>query len=991
MVERAFEALHLFLTSSGPTGPKPILWVGAGASAAAGYPTLWQLEEQLRARLPGVDKTGFALIDAYLDAWSPADLENLLETQLGAPRKRASLHGSLARLAGAGVFAAVFTTNYDELIEDAIKAEGIHFILQILEQNFKLQARAEIQVLKLHGSRTDWASVILSEESYRRFQEEYRHLANQLDLNLRTRPILFLGCSMQDPRILDWLRALPAEERRGLFASRVLITERDWDRIPEADQKLLASANIKPVKVAGFGDIGDVLARLARKLAPLDPGELVFDLVPGESAWRTLGPTRESAPHEVPIPLGEPAFVADLVALREKACKPIVAGMPGADLAESALLAVARRLGERLTEVLFSDEARASVARRIHQNAERGRARLTIRVDGTGELGDRALALPWELILPERNAFPVAQGELDLVREAVTDGAPGLDAPTEPLSLAVSIAAPNGVGALRYEDEAFRLYQSLAPLGHRVAFTDLGDVDDLAQTAAAAHATAIHFSGHGLPGQLVFEDEFGLADAVKVGDVVKKLNVHLKQTSTSGRFPALFFLASCYGASGEPEGDDGNPGEGERHAREIEAALGKGPSTAATLHRSGFVQVLGYFGPISDALSTRAEEVLYSALGQGRTTLQAVAEARESLGKEIAIGDARARFPFAWTQLALYHRGPDLPLARTVREGPAPLPELFRRRMGEVQANGLPVLQHGFIGRRSLQHLVRRKVMKEGRRLLVLQGLGGLGKTALASHLVSRVFAKESADVLILPCGYLDPKAAEPAGALWQWAEEHGRIHGFAGWEAAAKVLRERDPPAAQGFEETVRRLRQARPRLVVYADNLETLQDGPQNEDAKALGDFLPAGLPCWEALERLSKEGLVLVSTRYRWRGLDPAALVPIEPMQPPDVWRMIETFEYLGRMPHRVQGRIAAMADGHPRTVEYLDRLVGEWLREKGEEPSDWWAEVVEPLLPRNAEAITADLLLDALWARLRILSKIIFQLCQYDVTASAVVWV
>jgi tetratricopeptide (TPR) repeat protein len=44
------------------------------------------------------------------------------------------------------------------------------------------------------------------------------------------------------------------------------------------------------------------------------------------------------------------------------------------------------------------------------------------------------------------------------------------------------------------------------------------------------------------------------------------------------------------------------------------------------------------------------------------------------------------------------------------------------------------------------------------------------------------------------------------------------------------------------------------------------------------------------------------------------------------------------------------------------------VGEWLKEKGEAPKDWWEEVIAPLLPRNAENITADLLLDALWGRL-----------------------
>ena len=64
MVEQAIGALKRFFARASSPNPKPILWVGAGASAAAGYPTLWQLEEKIRAELPGIDKTGFELIDA---------------------------------------------------------------------------------------------------------------------------------------------------------------------------------------------------------------------------------------------------------------------------------------------------------------------------------------------------------------------------------------------------------------------------------------------------------------------------------------------------------------------------------------------------------------------------------------------------------------------------------------------------------------------------------------------------------------------------------------------------------------------------------------------------------------------------------------------------------------------------------------------------------------------------------------------------------------
>jgi hypothetical protein len=64
----------------------PVLWIGAGASAAAGYPTLGQLEQLLRAQLPGVDKAGFALLDAFIAKYSEADLILELQQHIAQPR-----------------------------------------------------------------------------------------------------------------------------------------------------------------------------------------------------------------------------------------------------------------------------------------------------------------------------------------------------------------------------------------------------------------------------------------------------------------------------------------------------------------------------------------------------------------------------------------------------------------------------------------------------------------------------------------------------------------------------------------------------------------------------------------------------------------------------------------------------------------------------------------------------------------------------------------
>src|SRR4029077_16141061 len=111
------------------------------------------------------------------------------------------------------------------------------------------------------------------------------------------------------------------------------------------------------------------------------------------------------------------------------------------------------------------------------------------------------------------------------------------------------VAAPEGAVALAYEKEEVRLQNVLANLGHAVAFSDLGTLDDLVELADQHRATAILYSGHGLPGQLVFENRLGFADPIAVEEVVRRLRTVLLSPGRSGSFPGLFFLSSCEGAT----------------------------------------------------------------------------------------------------------------------------------------------------------------------------------------------------------------------------------------------------------------------------------------------------------------------------------------------------------------------------------------------------------------------------------------------------------
>src|SRR5207253_677121 len=115
-------------------------------------------------------------------------------------------------------------------------------------------------------------------------------------------------------------------------------------------------------------------------------------------------------------------------------------------------------------------------------------------------------------------------------------------------------------------------------------------------------------------GGLVFEDDEGAERLVPINELIARL-----RAGSDGRLPPFFYLASCHG--NEP-GQDG------------------AENSAAQLHRAGVAQVVGYFGPIHDRLSTRAETALYRAIAEGRTTAYAVRQARQALAESLAEDDA---------------------------------------------------------------------------------------------------------------------------------------------------------------------------------------------------------------------------------------------------------------------------------------------------------------------------------------------------------------
>ncbi len=262
-VAAPLESFKKFLKIFEETGPHPILWVGAGASAGAGVPTLAEIVKELKKSLStDVGSEPFVVIEAFVGEFAETALHVVLERLIAQPKRPTDLHSAIARLADAGTFPVLFTTNYDHLLEIVLHHEGVVHRVQILEAGYKLMNMDVVQVLKLHGDLVKWEEAVLTSASHKNFEENWPLLKKQLNQSLRTRPIVFVGCSMLDPRLLDWLQEIGADGRRGLLASRAIMPERSWGKVPPDVRDLLTSANIRPIVVPDYEAVTELFCGL---------------------------------------------------------------------------------------------------------------------------------------------------------------------------------------------------------------------------------------------------------------------------------------------------------------------------------------------------------------------------------------------------------------------------------------------------------------------------------------------------------------------------------------------------------------------------------------------------------------------------------------------------------------------------------------------------------------------------------------------------------
>jgi len=230
----------------------------------------------------------------------------------------------------------------------------------------------------------------------------------------------------------------------------------------------------------------------------------------------------------------------------------------------------------------------------------------------------------------------------------------------------------------------------------------------------------LHFDGHGtaeLGGFLDFEKEDGLAEPLPAQMFIEKLK-------NAGQPPRLLILSACQSAKGEKDGLAG------RIAREAKIPA-----------------VIGFSETVPVNVTMDFVKRLYAALGTGRTVQEAFEAARASLGKAIVLlppekAGEPAREIRAADLPVLTGKGIKQPLCKPQRGRPqvereplvgVPSPSESGRFHGVYDARTDPPSGRKALLVESAQSLLR------GEKVVVLTGVGGIGKTALAAALARRL------------------------------------------------------------------------------------------------------------------------------------------------------------------------------------------------------------------------------------------------------------
>ncbi|HHN93630.1 MAG TPA: hypothetical protein ENK17_02585, partial [Anaerolineae bacterium] len=198
-----------------------VLFVGAGASVGR-FPRWRQLIARLSAEFDIAAEGGDALdIPQWIvEAHGRAALERKLTAVFHDPSQEPT---ELQRLLARYPFDVIFTTNFDQLMERALRDQGRQVSVVVDDRQVgRIRTGDRVTLVKMHGCISAPDTLVVTRDDYETYARDHPAIITYLQSLLATRTFLFVGFSLTDPNfraIYSTVQHVLGAYRRFAFAT----------------------------------------------------------------------------------------------------------------------------------------------------------------------------------------------------------------------------------------------------------------------------------------------------------------------------------------------------------------------------------------------------------------------------------------------------------------------------------------------------------------------------------------------------------------------------------------------------------------------------------------------------------------------------------------------------------------------------------------------------------------------------------------------------
>ena len=249
------------------------LFVGAGISRAAGYVDWKQLLKEIAEDLDlDIDRESDLIALAQFHVNSRHGRDRLNQLLIDEFLEHVELTPSHSLIAALPIH-TIWTTNYDDLLEDAFETAKKRTDVKRRNVDFATtRRRADATIYKMHGDKTSPSEAIITKEDYETYNTTRELFTIALKGDLAKKTFLFLGFSFTDPNVIYILgrvkQLLEANSRKHYCVLKAPTSQEDGDYQCKRFEHWLADLhryNIQPILIERYDEVPGILAELNRR------------------------------------------------------------------------------------------------------------------------------------------------------------------------------------------------------------------------------------------------------------------------------------------------------------------------------------------------------------------------------------------------------------------------------------------------------------------------------------------------------------------------------------------------------------------------------------------------------------------------------------------------------------------------------------------------------------------------------------------------------